>query len=185
MAAAGGGGGGGGAHLDEQINQIFDTLAVMQAQLNVLVPAGGAEQVPVAALPPGFAALPAAVAQLAGLPAAIAELQAAVAALAPPARAAVAAAAVQAAGAPQLTIRQRISAARSANHHERDDVFVPVVRGDGTNPPHWPPNFTRRKLMEMAPAAAQQLLGDYQLSINGGQWTLRNRIAKHIGAITF
>jgi hypothetical protein len=173
--------------VQNQVQQLQHQVQQLQNQVGMLVPAGGAGPAPVVVLPPDFAGLAAAVAALAGVPAAVAALQAA---LAPPAAAGAAAGATVAAaaaapGVPQLTVRQRISAARSANHHERDDVFVPVVRIDGTQPPHWPHNFSRRDLADMTPAAAQDLLGDYNLSLNGGPWMLRNRIAKHIGAISF
>lgn len=172
----------------QQLQGLPAAVQQLQGQLALLVPAAGGGPVPVAALPPGYAGLPAAVAALAGMPAALAALQAAVAALAPAAGAAGGGAAAAAApGAPQqLTVRQRIAVARSANrHNDSDDVFVPVPLANGATPPHWPNNFSRRILRDMTQADPQDLLGDYNKSINGSLWHLRNRIAKHIGAFRF
>jgi hypothetical protein len=89
-------------------------------------------------------------AALHGVPAAIANINALLAGVeAPPP------------GAPALArTRWRIALARSSNHHERNDVFVPVPRADGAMPAHWPLTFNRTILRNWGAAQLQALLGD-------------------------
>ena len=84
-------------------------------------------------------------------------------------------------------VAERVAIARAANHHTREeDLYVTVpLSPSGLAPALWPQNFNRTVLRSLPGAAIVALLVAYQLAIDGTVLQKRNRLAVHIGTVTF
>lgn len=68
-------------------------------------------------------------------------------------------------GAGLVPVSDRIALARAANHHDRDDPYVPVPTPAGAAPAHWPAGFSRPMLRTMPREQMVTLLGDYGIAL--------------------